>query len=175
MASSPRSDSFEVTDYVGVLRRRWWIVFALVCLGALAAAAYVAVTPKSYKATTGVYVIANAANANNVAGSRTATGPTVNMDNEAQIVQSSTVAAQAGKYLNSKRTADQLAKQVSVAVPANTSVLNISCAAPSPDGAQACAQAFAKAYLAVRQATAVGKITNERTQLVSRQKTLRRR
>ena len=97
------------------------------------------------------------------------------MDNEAQIVQSSTVAAQAGKYLNSKRTADQLAKQVSVAVPANTSVLNISCAAPSPDGAQACAQAFAKAYLAVRQATAVGKITNERTQLVSRQKTLRRR
>src|SRR6266567_2792364 len=165
MAISPRSDSFEVTDYAGVLRRRWWIVFGMVCLGTLAAAAYVTVTPKSYTATTGVQVIANAANNNNVAGSRTATGPTVNMDNEAQVVQSTTVAAQAAKYLHSKRSADQLAKQVSVAVPANTSFLNISCSAPSSDGARACAQAFASAYLTVRKSAAIDKIANERAQL----------
>ena len=103
MAISPRSDSFEVTDYAGVLRRRWWIVFGLACLGTLAAAAYVAVTPKSYTATSSVQVTANAANVNNVAGSRTNTGPTVNMDNEAQVVQSTTVAAQAGKYLRLRR------------------------------------------------------------------------
>jgi capsular polysaccharide biosynthesis protein/Mrp family chromosome partitioning ATPase len=172
MAMSPRSDSFEVTDYAGVLRRRWWIVFGLVCLGTLAAAAYVAVTPKSYTATSSVQVSANAANINNVAGSRTATGPTVNMDNEAQFVKSTTVAAQAGKYLRSKRSAAQLATQVSVAVPANTSFLNISCAARSADGAQACAQAFARAYLTVRQAAAKDKIANERAQLVATAKPL---
>ena len=131
MAIPPRSESFEVTDYVAVLRRRWWIVFGMVCLGTLGAAAYVAVTPKSYTATSLVQVSANAANNNNVAGSRTATGPTVNMDNEAQVVQSTTVAAQAAKYLNSKRSAQQLSKQVSVSVPANTSFLDISCSAPS--------------------------------------------
>ena len=172
MASSPRSDSFEVTDYVGVLRRRWWIVFGLVCLGALAAAAYVAVTPKSYKATSSVQVSANAANNNNVAGSRTGTGPTVNMDNEAQFVKSTTVAAQAGKYLHSQRSAVQLATQVSVAVPANTSFLNISCTARSADGAQACAQAFARAYLTLRQTAAIDKIANERAQLVATAKPL---
>jgi capsular polysaccharide biosynthesis protein len=165
MAISPRSDSFEVTDYVGMLRRRWWIVFGLVCLGTLAAAAYVAVTPKSYTATASVLVVPNAANVNNVAGSRTATGPTVNMDNEAQVVQSTTVAAQAAKYLHSQRTDAQLSAQVNVAVPPNTSFLTISCEAASADGAQACAQAFARAYLTVRQAAAVGKIHNERTQL----------
>ncbi len=172
MASSPRSDSFEVTDYVGVLRRRWWIVFGLVCLGALAAAAYVAVTPKSYKATSSVQVSANAANNNNVAGSRTGTGPTVNMDNEAQFVKSTTVAAQAGKYLHSQRSVVQLATQVSVAVPANTSFLNISCTARSADGAQACAQAFARAYLTLRQTAAIDKIANERAQLVATAKPL---
>ena len=172
MAISPRSDSFEVSDYVGILRRRWWIVFGMVCLGTLAAAAYVAVTPKSYTATSSVQVVPNAANVNNVAGSRTATGPTVNMDNEAQVVQSTTVAAQAGKYLHSTRTAGQLAKQVSVAVPANTSFLNISCTAPSADGAQACAQAFARAYLTVRQTAAFDKIANERAQLEATAKPL---
>jgi capsular polysaccharide biosynthesis protein/MinD-like ATPase involved in chromosome partitioning or flagellar assembly len=172
MAISPRSDSFEVTDYVGVLRRRWWIVFGMVCLGTLAAAAYVTVSAKSYTATTGVQVVANAANNNNVAGSRTSTGPTVNMDNEAQVVKSTTVAAQAAKYLRSKRSADQLAKQVSVAVPANTSFLDISCAAPSADGAQACAQAFARAYLTVRQTAAIDKIANERAQLQATAKPL---
>ncbi len=171
MAISPGSDSFEVTDYAGVLRRRWWIVFGLVCLGTLAAAAYVAVTPKSYTATSSVQVTPNAANVNNVAGSRTATGPTVNMDNEAQVVKSTTVAAQAGKYLRSKRSAAQLAKQVSVTVPANTSFLNISCSAPSAAGAQACAQAFARAYLTVRQAAAVNKLASQRAQLVSKQRT----
>jgi len=172
MAISPRSDSFEVTDYLAVLRRRWWIVFGLACLGTLAAAAYVAVTPKSYTATTGVYVTANAANVNNVAGSRTATGPTVNMDNEAQVVKSITVAAKAAGNLHSRRSADQLSGQVSVTVPANTSLLNISCTAPSATGSAACAQAFAKAYLAVRQGNALDKIANNRTQLEARAKPL---
>jgi len=162
MASSSRSDSFEVTDYVGMIRRRWWIVFGLACLGTLAAAAYVTVAPKTYIATTSVQVRPNAANANNVAGNRTASGLNVNMDTEAQDAQSGLVAAKAAKSLNSNRTPTQLAKQVSVAVPANTAILSISCKAGSAKGSAVCANAFAKAYLTVSQKAAQNKITNER-------------
>jgi capsular polysaccharide biosynthesis protein/Mrp family chromosome partitioning ATPase len=170
MAISSRSDSFEVSDYVGVLRRRWWIVFGLACLGTLAAAAYVAVAPKSYTATAQVLVRANAANANSVAGSRTGggAGPTVNMDNEAQVVQSGTVAQLAGKDLKSKLTPQQLARQVSVAVPANTAILSVSCKAGSARGAAVCANAFANAYLTVSQNAAQSKITIERNVLTGK-------
>jgi len=62
MPYSPRPDSFEVTDYLGVLHRRGWIALALACLGLLAAVAYVAAAPKAYMATASVYVTPNAAN-----------------------------------------------------------------------------------------------------------------
>jgi capsular polysaccharide biosynthesis protein/Mrp family chromosome partitioning ATPase len=163
MPESPRPESFEVADYLGVLRRRGWIAFALACLGALMALAYVSVAPKAYTATASVYVTPNAANENIVAGSRT-TGASVNMDNEAQIVQSNTVADVAAKALDGSLTPAQLIKQISVTVPANTSVLTIGCAAPAPDGAAACAQAFAQAYLTARHTTAVNKIGSQLSQ-----------
>jgi uncharacterized protein involved in exopolysaccharide biosynthesis len=119
MTASPRPDSFEVIDYLRVLRRRGWIVFALACLGVLAAAAYLAVAPKSYTASASVAVTPNAANTGQVAGSRTA-GQAVNMDNEAQIVRSNTVAALAKKALRSDASAQHLASQVKVTVPPNT-------------------------------------------------------
>src|SRR2546429_5324962 len=71
MTASPRPDSFEVIDYLRVLRRRGWIAFALACLGVLAAAAYLTVAPKSYTASASVAVTPNAANTGQVAGSRT--------------------------------------------------------------------------------------------------------
>src|SRR6266498_4662077 len=97
MTASPRPDSFEVIDYLRVLRRRGWIAFALACLGVLAAAAYLTVAPKSYTASASVAVTPNAANTGQVAGSRTA-DQAVNMDNEAQIVQSNTVAARSEEH-----------------------------------------------------------------------------
>jgi uncharacterized protein involved in exopolysaccharide biosynthesis len=85
MASSPDPGAFELGDYLGVLRRRWWVVLLAASLGTLVAAAYVTLAPKTYTATTTVYVTANAANTNQLQGSRTS-GAVVNMDNEAQIV-----------------------------------------------------------------------------------------
>jgi succinoglycan biosynthesis transport protein ExoP len=171
-SSGARTDSFELSDYLGVLRRRWWIVLVFACLGALAAAAYVVVAPKTYTATTAVYVSANAANANQLVGART--GGAVNMDNEAQIVQSTTVAAVVAKDLHSGLTARQLAKQVSVAVPPNTTVLEISCSARSAAGTVACTQAFASAYLAERQASAQNRIQSNIKKLQSLQRPLER-
>ena len=46
-----RPDSFEAADYIGVLRRRWWIVLVCTIIGLVAAFGYVTVAPKAYTAT----------------------------------------------------------------------------------------------------------------------------
>jgi capsular polysaccharide biosynthesis protein/Mrp family chromosome partitioning ATPase len=166
MNSSQRPDSFEPGDYLEVLRRRWWIVLVLAIVGLLAAAAYVKVAPKVYTGTASVQVSPTGANTSGVAGGRTSSG-TIDMDSEAQIVQSISVAALAGHTLHSDPTAAQLAnltaaqlgKKISVTVPANSDILQISCNASSPDAAAACANAFASAFLQSQNAAAASQNT----------------
>jgi capsular polysaccharide biosynthesis protein/MinD-like ATPase involved in chromosome partitioning or flagellar assembly len=158
MIESARLDSFEISDYVGVLRRRWPTIVALTFLGALAAVAYIVVAPKSYTATASVYVTPNAANAAALLGNKTST--VVNMDNEVQIVTSASVAKLAARDLHVSLPPSALATHVSVTVPANTQILQISCSEGSPESAAKCAQAFATAYLAAREATARAKISS---------------
>jgi capsular polysaccharide biosynthesis protein len=150
-----RPDSFEAADYVGVLRRRWLIIVIGACVGLVGAFAYVTVAPKTYTATASVNVNPTAADqTNSVAGSRTS-GATVNLDTEAQVVTSTAVATMAGKMLHSTLTPYKLAAQISVTVPPNSSILDISCKASTAAGAAACANYFAKAYLDNRQQSAV--------------------
>ncbi len=156
MAMPQEADSFEFAGYLGVLRRRWWIVLVLACVGIVAAGAYIAVSPKGYTATSTVNVTATGASQNQgaaVAGGRTSSA--VNLDTEVQIVQSSSVAAIAARDLHSSLTPTALVQNISVAVPANSSVLQISCTARSAQQSAACANAFAAAYLANRSATAI--------------------
>jgi len=156
-----RPDSFEAADYMGVLRRRWWIVLALTIVGLVAAFAYVTVAPKAYTATASVNVVPTAADQTNpVAGSRT-NGATVNLDTEAQVVQSTTVATIAAKMMHSPLTPWALDQQVNVTVPPNSSILDISCKASTPAGAATCANDFAKAYLQNRSTTATNYINQQ--------------
>jgi capsular polysaccharide biosynthesis protein len=171
MNSSQRSDSFEPGDYLQVLRRRWWMVLVLAIVGALAAAAYVKEAPKVYTGTAAVEVAATAANTSQVAGGRTSAG-TVNMDSEAQVVQSISVAELAGRLLHSSLTAAQLSNKVSVTVPANSQVLQIGCNAPSPGAAAACAEAFAKAYLQNQTTTSNNQLATSLKSLQSQVTTL---
>jgi capsular polysaccharide biosynthesis protein len=156
MGVSQEADSFEFAGYLGVLRRRWWIILVFACVGILAAGAYIATSPKGYTATATVNVTATGISQNQgsgaVAGGRTSSA--VNLDTEVQIVQSSSVAAIAASNLHTSLTPQALVKNISVAVPANSSVLQISCAARSAEQAAECANAFAAAYLTNRTATA---------------------
>ena len=155
MNSVQRPDSFEMADYMGVLRRRWWIIVVGACVGLAGAFAYVTVAPKTYTATASVNVTPTAADQSNaVAGSRTA-GATVNLDTQAQVVTSTAVTTLAGKMMHSPLTPWQLAQQIGVTVPPNSSILVISCKASTPDGAATCANDVAKAYLQNRQQSAV--------------------
>jgi capsular polysaccharide biosynthesis protein/Mrp family chromosome partitioning ATPase len=168
MASPSRPVAPELGDYLSVLRRRWRIVLFFAGLGTLAAVTFVTVAPKDYLATASVFVNANAATANQAIGGRTG-GIAVNMDNEAQIVKSDSVSQPAAKALHSRKLPAQLTQQVTVNVPANTTVLQISCSSGSASWAATCAQAFAKAYLATREGQARNKVLFEIRQLQARE------
>src|SRR5260370_37476127 len=117
-----RPDSFEEADYVGVLRRRWWIVLTVTIVGLVGAFGYVTVAPKVYTATAAVDVTPTAADQSNaVAGSRTA-GALVNLDTQAQVVVSTAVTTLAGKTMPRPLTASPPAQQVNRTLRPNASV-----------------------------------------------------
>jgi capsular polysaccharide biosynthesis protein len=150
-----------MADYVGVLRRRWLVILGLTIVGVVGAFGYVTVAPKAYNAGAEVNVVPTAADqSNSVSGSRTANA-TVNLDTEAQVVTSTAVATLAGKMMHSTLTPWQLAQQVSVTVPPNSSILNIGCTAPTAAGAATCANDFAAAYLQNRTSNATDFVNNE--------------
>jgi succinoglycan biosynthesis transport protein ExoP len=161
MSTAHRPDSFEFTDYLKVLRRRWLIVVGVIVLAVVATVGYLKVAPKVYTASTEVSVTPTGAPSSQVGGGGARTASAVNMDNEAQLVQSLTVASIAAKLLDSPLTPQALGKQVKVAVPANSQVLQISCDASTAKGSAECANAFAQAYLSNRQDTAQASINSQ--------------
>jgi capsular polysaccharide biosynthesis protein len=177
MAMPQEADSFEFAGYLGVLRRRWWVVVVLTCVGIVAAGAYIAQSPKGYTATATVNVTATGVSQNQgsgaVAGGRT--NGAVNLDTEVQIVQSSSVAALAARDLHSSLTPAALVKNISVAVPANSSVLQISCTARSAQQSAECANAFAAAYLTNRSDTATNTDNTELGTIKGQLNTLEKR
>src|SRR5689334_2120847 len=169
MSNSGAPDQFEPVDYLGMLRRRWWVWIGVTILCVLGALAYLKLTPKTYSASASVYVTPTAAGQGNnqLANSRTS-GAAVNLDTEAVVVKSGQVAQIAAKALNSPLSPGALAAQVTVAVPPNSEVLQISCSAGSPLAAADCAQAFAKAYLQNRDTQAAQSISAQLKALQSK-------
>src|SRR5215469_6122159 len=158
MSSVQRPDSVGATVYTGMLRRRWWIVLVGGCVGVVGAFAYVTVAQKSYTATAEVLVTATGADqSSNLSGSRTS--GSVNLDTEAQLVTSGTVATAAGHMMHSPLTPYQLSKSVTVTVPPNSEELLIACSAPTAQGAATCAQDFSLAYLKNRTAIAAASLS----------------
>ncbi len=149
MNPAPRPDSFELADYTGVLRRRWWVILIWTILGLLLAGTYAVAGPKTYTATAAVAVTASGSGVNSASASGSHAGSTsiINMDSDAQLVQSSSVAAAAARLMRSSTAPSVLVKDVTVTVPANTQVLQISCRASSASGSARCANAFATSFL----------------------------
>jgi Mrp family chromosome partitioning ATPase len=142
-------------------------------IGLVGAFGYVTVAPKVYAATASVYVLPTGADQSaQLANSRTQ--GTVNLDTEAQIVQSLQVATIAAHRLHSPLTPYDLTKEINVTVPPNSAVLDISCKAPSPTGAADCANAFAAAYLQNRSASATATINGQLSKLSAKVSTLQK-
>ncbi|MDR2987744.1 MAG: hypothetical protein LBV34_23195 [Nocardiopsaceae bacterium] len=170
MSSSQQPSTFESTDYVGVLRRRWPIVLVVTIVCLLGAVAYTLVAPKSYTASATVFVSPTGADLSSAGqgGSSKGGSSLVNLQTEAALVTSGNVTAIAQHKLHSSLTTYQLRKQVSVSVPTNSQVLNISCSDKTASGAAACAQAFALAYLQNRSASASSALSSQMSSLQSK-------
>ena len=170
MSQSPGSEDLQLADYTGVLRRRWWLIIAVAVVGLVGSIGYYKSAHKVYTATASVYVTATSVTANQVSGGRTS--GTVNLDTEAQVVQSTTVAQAAAKLMHSTENVQQLIRAVSVSVPANSQVLAISCDAPTRAGSALCAQSFAQAYLNFSSSSTTASLNSEISALQSRVSTL---
>lgn len=143
--------STNVSDYLGMFRRHWWVVLILTAAGVGAASAVTRAMPAVYESSTSV-LVQPAGQDTNVVGGRTKGD--INLDTEAQLVRSTAVAAGAAELLRSSTPPDTLARDVVVEVPPNTSVLVITYAAGNARQAQAGSHAFAEAYLRNREASA---------------------
>jgi uncharacterized protein involved in exopolysaccharide biosynthesis/Mrp family chromosome partitioning ATPase len=141
----------DVSHYLGMFRRHWWVALLATGAGLGAGAAVSGALPKVYESTTSVLVQAVDQDVNAQGGR---TKGAINLDTEAQLVGSGAVAVKAQQLLRSPASPIELARNVSVEVPANTTVLVIRYSASDPKAAQAGSHAFAEAYLRNREETA---------------------
>ncbi|MEV6924661.1 Wzz/FepE/Etk N-terminal domain-containing protein [Dactylosporangium sp. NPDC051485] len=140
-------------DLLGMARRHWWLVLVLVLAGLAGAVQFTTTQTKVYESSTSVLVspIGNGQDANSTNGR---TKGDINLDNEAQLVTSTTVATVAAALMRSSTPPDTLAAAVRVEVPPNTTFLLITFSADTAQQAQAGSHAFAEAYLRNREESA---------------------
>jgi capsular polysaccharide biosynthesis protein len=168
MDSLHEEGSRSIVDYTGWIQRRWWAIVAVVVLGLVATGVVTARQQRVYDASSAVLVQATGTSTDQTqTGARNISG--LNLDTEAQLVTSLVVAERAKEQLGSGTSATELARRVSVTVPANTQVLEIAFAAPTPSEARAGSAAFAQAYLDQRRANAQDEITVQVTALEKQQ------
>lgn len=148
IVSNGDSSTFEFANYGEVLRRRWLLVVVGLLVGIVLATLALQYVPKTYTSTASVIVLSTNGDTT-VENSRTSSA--INLDTEAQIVTSNVVASLAGQSLDATANPRDLVEKVSVTVPPNTSVLDISFSASSAREAQKGAHAFANFYLQNRK------------------------
>ncbi|HZA84166.1 MAG TPA: polysaccharide biosynthesis tyrosine autokinase [Actinomycetes bacterium] len=163
MSAEPTpTGSVELRDYLAVFRRQAALILAVALLGAAAAAAWTFRRTAVYESTASVLVRAITTNAFDP-GQRI--DQQLNMFNQRQLAQSEPVGQVAAKTLATTATPAQLLGHVSVDVPANSQILRIRYRDTVPLTAQRGADAFAKAYLAFREADARAQARTSQTSL----------
>ena len=152
----PRPASYDASDYLGMVRRHWWIVLAFILAGVLGATAGASTQPKEYESTASVLVQALSSQDANATNGRTSS--TINLDTEAQLVTSTDVATAAGQLLKVTTPATRWPGRPGQRAGEHHGARH-HLRAPTAKQAQAGAHGFAEAYLAARQSAAQADIT----------------
>ncbi|RKS05596.1 subunit length determinant protein [Nocardiopsis sp. Huas11] len=152
---TPGSSGPELREYTALLRRRLRLVVAGALGGLVLATAAVLMVPPSYTSTAAVQV--RPTGVAELTGERSGrVAGDVNLDTEAQVLVSDQVADRvADTIAESGGTAPDtgdLRERVEVTVPPNSNVLEIHYTAGSAEDARTGADAFAAAYLELREA-----------------------
>lgn len=131
------------------LRHGWWLPLIGILLGLGVGLTLLSLLPATYRASTRLVVTPMVTM--ETMTSSTGVPAEVNLDTEAQVVSSLAVADKAAELLKTSLPPEQLVRSVTVSVPPNSDVLEISFDAPTPAEARDGAQAFAEAYLQTRR------------------------
>src|SRR5262245_26320157 len=104
-----RPGSADLSHYLGMLRRHWWIVLVATLAGLGGGIGITRAMPKVYESSASVLVQPLDQDANAQGGR---TKGTINLDTEAQLVGSGAVAVKAQQLLRSAESPIELAKNV---------------------------------------------------------------
>jgi Mrp family chromosome partitioning ATPase/capsular polysaccharide biosynthesis protein len=150
---APGPSGPELREYTALLRRRRRFVGGGVLGGLALAAAAVIGLPAAYTSVSAVQV--QPSGMAEFTGERSGRlAGEVNLDTEAQVLLSDRVSSAVAEALGeggAEPSVEELRERVEVSVPPNSSVLEISYSAGSPEAARAGAQAYADAYLELRR------------------------
>ena len=159
MATDRPGPSIRISD---ILRSGLALIIVLGVLGFLAGLLLASRSTESSTATTPILV--NPLEGNPFYPS-TRGEQLINLESEAQAVRSSGVAKLVSAKVGGDLSADELLENVTVAVPVNTQILEISYQDADPATAEKVSQAFADSYLEFRRGRAQQQITQQSEQL----------
>ncbi|MFT4220208.1 MAG: hypothetical protein QM611_06790 [Microbacterium sp.] len=129
------------------------------------ATVFTALSPRTYESSTSVLVAPVSTGADvDIENGRTK--GTINLDTEAQIVRSVALADEVADMLDSDLSPRKLAESVSVTVPANSQVLDITFEGPTADEAMAGAKTYAEAYLDQRRTSTEDSLADARSDIL---------
>jgi len=147
-----RESFFDLRRYLLVVRNRKWLILAVAALVTGAAILYALLAGHDYEATAQIVVPPVEIESGPLATEG------VSLETEAEIVRSSQVAALASELMGSSDPADSLLPHVSVEIPPDTQSLLIAYSDTDPEVAQRGANAFARAFLDVREEQAADEL-----------------
>ncbi len=149
--------TLDLREFLGIVRRRKWSVTAVAAVTLAVALAFLITATPIYSATAEVLVkpVSPAQSLQNVP-----LATLINLNNEQVVAQSPAVAEGAAKTLDYRGPLKDLLTKVSVTIPGNTQVLDITFSDPSPSYAQRGAAAFAQSYLDFRGQQAIDAYKN---------------
>ena len=143
------------------LLRRWWLIAVGLIVGGAVAFAYLAIATKTYSSTASVQVTDTGVSGSTVPTSAKISTSNIDMDTEAAVITSDTIASLAVKALHTNLTPAQLSHNVKVTVPANSAILSITFQASNAADARSGAQVFANSYLSNRLSVAQSILSSE--------------
>jgi capsular exopolysaccharide synthesis family protein len=152
-----RESFFDLRRYLLVVRNQKWLILAVAGLVTGGAMFYAFLAQHDYEATAQIVVPPIVIET----GPRETEG--LSLETEAAIVRSTQVARLAREEIGTSVPAQALLPHVSVSIPPDTESLLISYSDPDPETAQRGANAFARAFLEVREdqaAAEVARISN---------------
>ena len=132
----------DLRDYLRMLRRGWITIFLVTALGFAAASIYLSLTPKTYGATTVLFVSASAPET--ITDLQQGTSFSSNaVVTYAQIIDSATILGPAAEQLRPQRSVDELLGSVSSNVRVETTLIDIGVTTSDPRSAAVIANAVA--------------------------------